>query len=376
MNSHVRQEIEQAFAGLRMPSRQALVDLQAWDELDLPEAREIQNALAGREWTSLEADLLKKYWSSFGYLTPEAYRYYLPALLVRSLKDPAGEDTLMDSAFAALLPDFETLYVEGEDPDYNDQISLFSEAQYKAVCSFLELGFEPDKQSQFEVCAALMWQWGKYEHPAQARARDFFREMHNFRYPESQNPLVRELILQIRSAFDATPCPSNEEICEYSDNSELAEYIFMLGSTDWKTLHPDFLANYQTALSFITPQAFRYFLPAYMIADLMQPEMPEALKLGDLLFDLAYGFADEEHKRAYRALDEDEAELYGEELLRAQEALDSRIPFDSFEHAAKKCSLFNARERGAIIQFLRYKATDEDRKAIIELALKHYWLKS
>ena len=56
------------------------------------------------------------------------------------------------------------------------------------------------------------------------------------------------------------------------------------GQTDWRTVDPGFLDGHAVALSFFSEAGFRFFLPAYLIADLQGK-----LSTADPLFHLTHG---------------------------------------------------------------------------------------
>ncbi len=85
----------------------------------------------------------------------------------------------------------------------------------------------------------------------------------------SEAERVKELI---RRAFAAVERPADGALHESDEGDEgpLVESEF--AGRDWRTLDGAFLddapAGYGSALSFFSPAALRYFLPAYLIADL------------------------------------------------------------------------------------------------------------
>ena len=56
------------------------------------ESKILRAEMSGNNWQNLDSDFLKKYWSAFGYLDDENFRYFLPSLLVRSLEGDAREN--------------------------------------------------------------------------------------------------------------------------------------------------------------------------------------------------------------------------------------------------------------------------------------------
>ncbi len=90
-----------------------------------------------------------------------------------------------------------------------------------------------------------------------------------------------KLLAQIEFAFSATPRPKEREISDPTyDDEGTAEYF--RGKT-WKSGHTvESLREHSSSLSFFTDEAFRYFLPAYMLATIDDPEtadiIPESIE--------------------------------------------------------------------------------------------------
>jgi hypothetical protein len=78
---------------------------------------------------------------------------------------------------------------------------------------------------------------------------------------------VRE---QIVEAFAATPRPCDDAIAvESYDDEGTAEYFH---GRAWQGHPAERLRYFSSSMSFFTPEAFRYFLPAYMLAELDDPK--------------------------------------------------------------------------------------------------------
>jgi hypothetical protein len=128
------------------------------------------------------------------------------------------------------------------------------------------------------------------------------------------------------------------------------------GKTDWRTVDPAFLDQapdgFGTALNFFSDEAFRFYLPAYLLADL-----DGRLCQADVLFALTHGFDNASREKRINP------RRYGERTW--------------FEHARYKFAMFNAKEVKAIVAYLRYKlgasgVTDREKGCITE-ALANYW---
>lgn len=385
--SEVRAEIEAAFGDLPVPHADELLGETTGDTTG---ENAIKEALSGKRWQELDTAFLKRKWSSFFYLSDVAYRYYLPALLVRSLehfqvpnrsledakkqsnilKDAANLSTeelldrlaeanddshLLHSTLFGLTPSYYRIYKEGRDPRLDSRIALFSPQQYAAVCSFLGLIFEQIPEYKFRAAQSLCWGWNRQAHPALEKARAFSEKMHTFIWPESKNSEVRGIIAQIHQAFKETPYPTdldgNKEemrvgVC--GGDEEVAEILMEFRGKDWRTLHPEFLGQHYTALSFLPDSAFRYFLPAFLVADLMNEEVEYGGDAG-VIFHLTDGLAD--GRQTTPEFLEFLEEVGIEDTSKYQRR---QIEGGWFAYRLKRFSGFTAPERAAVVAYLEF----------------------
>ena len=101
-------------------------------------------------------------------------------------------------------------------------------------------------------------------------------------------PAAEALIAGIRAAFAGTIHPGDAFLLGSREGSEAAEVVACFrGREDWAALDAPFLDAHYTALSFLSEGGLRYFLPAYLIADVR-----DELQTADPLFTLTNGFAD------------------------------------------------------------------------------------
>lgn len=127
--------------------------------------------------------------------------------------------------------------------------------------------------------------------------------------------------------------------------------------TDRYDIPAEFLDNSpkgsSSALSFLSIEDFRFYLPAYLLACINN-----ALQRADLLFCLTYGFINNELNQKLNP------RRYG------------AMTYDDSQH--HRMSVFNTRQRTCIVAYLQYKMHDGDVSAIeqerLTEALKNYWL--
>jgi Family of unknown function (DUF6714) len=161
----------------------------------------------------------------------------------------------------------------------------------------------------------------------------------------------------IREAFAATPHPVDDALVR-SPGDEPAEVAALFrGHDDWGALAPDFLdragAASPSALSFFSPAAFRFYLPAYLVADLAGQ-----LTHTDPLFYLYFGLDDTSRNR----------------LVRVAGSADRSWWEVQQTHFAG----FTRTEAAAIVAYLEWKLdlgtlAEFERRSVVE-ALRNYWL--
>ena len=92
----------------------------------------------------------------------------------------------------------------------------------------------------------------------------------------------------IRAAFDPDEHPGDRWLQGTFEGEEPYDEIGAFkGHHDWRVLEPAFLDQHYTALSFFSEGGFRYYIPAYIVADLRHE-----LLTADPVFHLTHGFVD------------------------------------------------------------------------------------
>ena len=158
----------------------------------------------------------------------------------------------------------------------------------------------------------------------------------------------------IQNAFADARYPGDGHLRNSDEGNEpyLLERDFK-GRSDWRTLDAAFLDQapdrYGTALSFFSNEAFRFYLPAYLLADL-----DGLLEQQDPVYHLTHGLTDSERNQCINP------GRYGQETW--------------FDYASTRFSIFNEKEVAAIVEYLGYKLrhAEFDRPRIDE-ALSNYW---
>ena len=141
---------------------------------------------------------------------------------------------------------------------------------------------------------------------------------------------------QIREAFASVPYPGETRLrgSDESDEPFAVERDFR-GKGDWRTLDPQFIDRspdgLASALSMFSDEAFRFYLPAFMIADL-----DGRLKFSDPVFHLTHGLDDASWSERINP------RRYRDETWS--------------EYAAERFARFTLEEAAAIVAFLTLRA--------------------
>ncbi len=176
------------------------------------------------------------------------------------------------------------------------------------------------------------------------------------------------LIKEIRRAFGRNPYPGDKFLQGSFDGCEPYEVVVPFrGRDDWQNVDSELLDTHYSALSFFSEAALRFFLPAYLIADLNGE-----LQTADPLFVLVHGFSDLaiEHQTKIG--------VFVRKTGRSSFVNPKRYGGATFyDYARWRLSVFTREEAQAIVAYLRYKkASDPYNLQIkeIEAALNLYWL--
>jgi hypothetical protein len=177
-----------------------------------------------------------------------------------------------------------------------------------------------------------------------------------------------EVIDQIREAFGANPYPGDAFLQGSFDGCEPYDEVgAFVGKTDWSKLDSAMLDVHYCALSYFSEGGFRFFLPAYLIADLR-----EELLTADPLFHLWHGLAtvSDEVPVGSQTFRRDSS---GKTLLNPKRY--GAMTWS--DYARHRLSVFTREEAKAIVAYMTYRrerdpmGLDQSR---IDVALKEFWL--
>jgi hypothetical protein len=179
---------------------------------------------------------------------------------------------------------------------------------------------------------------------------------------------AEQIIGLVLEAFGPNTYPGDAFLQGSHDGCEPYEEIStFFGRTDWRRLDPAFLDAHYSALSFFSEAGFRFFLPAYLIADLRSE-----LQTADPSFHLCHGFA------SVSSIVTLPPETFVRDSGGAGLLNPSRYGAITWgDHARYRLSVFPREEAQAIAGYLRSKrdrhssALDKSR---FDAALQYYWL--
>lgn len=174
-----------------------------------------------------------------------------------------------------------------------------------------------------------------------------------------------DAIRAVEAAFGGNAYPGDRWQLGSTEGEEPYEEVLPFqGRTDWRTIEPAFLDMHAGALSFFSEAGFRFFLPAYLIADLHG-----TLVHADPVFHLTHGLFDLEVR----------IPLEGRDVTRSigRSALVNPLRYGAmtfFDYHRYRLSVFTREESAAVVAYLEAMRTrDDDRKEQISEALDAYW---
>lgn len=341
-------------------------------ECDSTSQAKIRKALSGRTWQSLKPEFVKQHWAAYCYLSPKAYRYYLPALLVNGLPEGGESSDFTHSVLFGLRPCFGTLYHNGRNTHwrrwqkwYQARQAAFTEAQHRAVCEFLGLFFTEDEPHHRHLAAqALLWRWNRLDTAALHMAQEYYHRLHHFTYPEPADPQAAALYAEIRAAFADTPYPGDDHLASGGDD-ESSEIGVEFRGLQWQSVHPELLAHQYTATTFLSDAGLHYFLPAFLLADILFEASggdPLYESNADPVFTLTHGLSGQ-------------AEPQPHDLAGNARRDPNAQKTDWRAYAERRFADYTRAERLAIIHFLEYQleVVGSYNALEIEAALAGYW---
>jgi hypothetical protein len=176
------------------------------------------------------------------------------------------------------------------------------------------------------------------------------------------------LIGQIRVVFGENPYPGDAYLQGSFDGEEPFEEVGAFkGMQRWQEIPASFLDAHYSAVSFFSMAGLRFFLPAYLVADLKNE-----LQTADPLFILTHGFSDQKVDETIRG------RTFQIEIGRSGFINPRRFGAASFyDYNRYRLSVFTREEAAVIVAYLEFKrqvvSSDREKQAIQD-ALSTFWL--
>lgn len=118
------------------------------DNIFLPGANEdFTDYFFGTTWEGHSAESLRwHHFSFFGFFTPVAYHYWLPAYLIASIEDPEELDVGVGSVVGSFIPIVRDSVI---DPEQSERLALLTNEQKLAVIGTLEIIIEQSESETY-----------------------------------------------------------------------------------------------------------------------------------------------------------------------------------------------------------------------------------
>lgn len=176
-----------------------------------------------------------------------------------------------------------------------------------------------------------------------------------------------EVIKAILDAFGSNEYPGYDYLQGSFEGSEPYEEIAAFkGKTDWTAIDGGFLDAHYAALNFFSEAGLRFYLPAYLIADIKDEH-----KTADPIFILTHGFSDitVEHRI--------KDQLFVRKTGKTAFVNPRRYGSMTFnDYARFRLSIFTREETKAMVAYLLYKRDSDPyktEKEQIDAALNEFW---
>lgn len=183
-----------------------------------------------------------------------------------------------------------------------------------------------------------------------------------------EGQLDKEAVLaKIYSAFGGNPYPGDPFLQGSFEGDEPYEEVgAFVGKKDWRSIPLEFLDAHYSAISFFSEAGFRFYLPAYLVADLN-----DRLNTADPVFHLTHDFFEgimeiDINSRKF-LLKPDKSTFVNPRRYGAMTV---------YDYALRRLSVFTREEAQAIVSYLEYKRDTSDMpldKPRIESALGTFW---
>lgn len=326
----------------------------------------------GRRWTELALDDLSGHTGAFYSFTPEAFCYYLPALLCAALpvesesgnRARAREQLQSDALWSLCLSGSDVLVSKG----WQRKQLLFEgiiKNQASVIADYLDFVFANADafHARYKAACGMERYWGSVEGKRAEARRAFFYDLTHWVRPTGLEPDCETLFQLIEAAFSEAPCPADHQIT-YSGSPDQLDIDLDFRGKHWRGLDPEFIISQQSALSFFRPEAMRFFLPAFLfaaLANFSDNEIDQYLvhhfvTMGDSWFQW--------QSQKFSCLSQSEREAVAAYLRYQQKPKPCNLPGLLADDPVRGPEMMR-----------NHRDEEEERWLKIELALENYWLK-
>lgn len=176
------------------------------------------------------------------------------------------------------------------------------------------------------------------------------------------------VIREIQDAFGKNDYPGDDFLQGSFEGSEPYEEIaHFKGQDDWQKIDSELLDTHHSAPSFFSEAGLRFFLPAYLIADLRGE-----LQTADPLFVLVHGFSNLSVNIPVKS------RIFVRTTGKSAFVNPNRYgAMTLYDYARCRLSVFTREEARALVSYLRYKQDSEEGRLHskeIDAALDLFWL--
>lgn len=126
--SRLEDEVKEGFADVPHPGANGIVDSDDWESLNL------QNTFAALDWKTLPSEVIAHNFDQLPLFSPVAFRFFLPAYLLFSLKAEDVNDPVCQHTIYTLTP---SKVDDNTRQFYLERLKLFTPQQIEVVHSFL-----------------------------------------------------------------------------------------------------------------------------------------------------------------------------------------------------------------------------------------------
>jgi hypothetical protein len=190
---------------------------------------------------------------------------------------------------------------------------------------------------------------------------------------------------KIKAAFAARPYPGDDQLVDEPKDWEIALTEEVFRGLHWSDVAPEVIECHNSALSFFTPAAWRFYLPAFMLVGL---DNPGGNALASLCYDLVPPDVHVEQRQKMKeirlprlevwGLSPEQAALMNEGWEQAKEFVQQRSAdgiFEAYERTRFSAQMdsLTAEEKSVVREFLEYFHRQWPDNEDTQLALERYW---